>query len=111
MLMVTWLGGGAIQPALGLAREVQTAERGCGSWRRPGSPGGSPPQCGQVDHRLARALTVLTRTARTRTGQRALTLVAVPDRVASANWVLAGVRGLLAGLVAGVAMFRGIGWA
>jgi hypothetical protein len=42
MLMLTLLGGGAIQPALGLARELQPAERGCGSWRRPGSPGGSP---------------------------------------------------------------------
>jgi len=29
--MVIWLGGGAIQLALGLAREVQPAERGCGS--------------------------------------------------------------------------------
>ena len=28
MLMLTWLGGGAIQLALGLAREVQPAERG-----------------------------------------------------------------------------------
>src|SRR6266851_5934733 len=34
MLMLTLTGGGAIQPALGLARELQPAERGCGSWRR-----------------------------------------------------------------------------
>jgi hypothetical protein len=31
MLMVIWLGGGTIQLALGLAREAQPAERGCGS--------------------------------------------------------------------------------
>src|SRR5260370_1200635 len=48
-LMVILLGGGAIQLALGLAREVQPAEWGCGSWRRPGSPGGSPREGGTVE--------------------------------------------------------------
>jgi hypothetical protein len=59
MLMVTWLGGGPIQLALGLARELRPAERGCGSWRRPGSPGvpgarlraGRPPASAEIDAR------------------------------------------------------------
>ena len=56
MPMVIWLGGGATQPAPGLAREIELAVRGRGSWRRPDSPGGSPhPTAGRSPTDVGRA--------------------------------------------------------